>query len=411
MKRTMSICLMIIMLLTTIVPASFAEINQFNEANYEGHWALEKAEAFRNAGLFDGIQGSVELDRQITRAEVVTLMNNAMGYPMEMKGGFTDVYGDHPYYSEIAAAKAAGYINGYQDGSFKPEGQISRQELAVILKNTLLLESKEDNILRRFTDVASIPTWSKDAIEAVVEKGIMNGYPDGSCRVANSITFAESITMIQNAVGRVLNVAKEYNTTDLGTTVTGNLTINIADVTLKDVTVEGNLILAPGIGDGDVLLDNVTVKGETLVAGGGENSIIFRNTTLTTVIVYKKNGKVRVVAEGDTKIEKTQVRGQAKLESKTNGDNGFENIEIIVLQPGQSVELEGDFKKVSVETEVKVEVTGDTVIKDFVVKEDAKGSEIQLGDGTKIEKADLPKDTVVDGEGTIDKKVVDGEKN
>ncbi len=85
MKRTMSICLMIIMLLTTIVPASFAEINQFNVANYEGHWALEKAEAFRNAGLFDGIQGSVELDRQITRAEVVTLMNNAMGYPMEMK--------------------------------------------------------------------------------------------------------------------------------------------------------------------------------------------------------------------------------------------------------------------------------------------------------------------------------------
>ncbi len=50
------------------------------------------------------------------------------------------------------------------------------------------------------------------------------------------------------------------------------------------------------------------------------------------------------------------------------------------------------------------------MIKDFVVKEDAKGSEIQLGDGTKIEKADLPKDTVVDGEGTIDKKVVDGEK-
>ncbi len=165
----------------------------------------------------------------------------------------------------------------------------------------MLLETKEDNILRRFTDVASIPTWSKDAIAAVVDKGIMNGYPDGSCRVANSITFAESITMIQNAVGQVLNVAKEYNTTDLGTTVTGNLTINRADVTLKDVTIEGNLILAPGIGDGDVLLDNVTVKGETLVAGGGENSIIFRNTTLTTVIVYKKNGKVRVVAEGDTK--------------------------------------------------------------------------------------------------------------
>ena len=52
----------------------------------------------------------------------------------------------------------------------------------------------------------------------------------------------------------------------------------------------------------------------------------------------------------------------------------------------------------------------DTVIEDLVVKEDAKDSEIQLGDGTKIEKADVPKDTVIDGEGTIDKKVVDSEK-
>ena len=53
--------------------------------------------------------------------------------------------------------------------------------------------------------------------------------------------------------------------------------------------ISGDLYLAEGIGEGDVILDNVVVDGNTYIRGGGENSIIIINSSLNQVVVKKRN--------------------------------------------------------------------------------------------------------------------------
>ncbi|WP_156473401.1 chitobiase/beta-hexosaminidase C-terminal domain-containing protein [Clostridium colicanis] len=77
------------------------------------------------------------------------------------------------------------------------------------------------------------------------------------------------------------------------------------------MAINGSLILAEGIGEGDIILENVTVTGDTYVRGSENNSIHFRNSTLATIIVNKNDGQVRIVAEGDTKFIEVQLETPA----------------------------------------------------------------------------------------------------
>ncbi|WP_106023904.1 chitobiase/beta-hexosaminidase C-terminal domain-containing protein [Clostridium thermopalmarium] len=80
------------------------------------------------------------------------------------------------------------------------------------------------------------------------------------------------------------------------------------------MAINGSLILAEGIGEGDIILENVTVTGDTYVRGSENNSIHFRNSTLATIIVNKNDGQVRIVAEGDTKVIEVQLETPAILQ-------------------------------------------------------------------------------------------------
>src|SRR5690606_27264528 len=90
-------------------------------------------------------------------------------------------------------------------------------------------------------------------------------------------------------------------------TVQGNVTISSPDVTLRNTVIEGDLILGEGIGEGEVYLHGVTVKGQTIVNGGGTESIYFTDSVLATVIVNKNTGAVRIVAKGSTQVYEVQL--------------------------------------------------------------------------------------------------------
>ena len=90
----------------------------------------------------------------------------------------------------------------------------------------------------------------------------------------------------------------------------GNLMINVPNVTLKGLTVTGDLIIGDGVGDGEVTLDDVTVTGRVLVRGGGENSIkIIGNSNIKNIIIARVDGIVRIYAEDGTEIGEVIVDG------------------------------------------------------------------------------------------------------
>lgn len=91
-----------------------------------------------------------------------------------------------------------GYV---EDGvsSFKPQKSISRAEFAVFLARVLNLKKADKELT--FEDKAAIPEWAKDSVAAAVEKGIIAGYDDQTFRPDSEITRSEMIVMIIRAMG------------------------------------------------------------------------------------------------------------------------------------------------------------------------------------------------------------------
>lgn len=115
---------------------------------------------------------------------------------------FTDIAG-HWAENAIRNAAGKGLVNGYLDGTFKPNGSISRAEFTVMLAKAFDLKGTGSTL--SFADEAKIGAWAKEAVVQAVEAGIVSGYEDGSFRPNERITRAEMTAMIARALKLTLN--------------------------------------------------------------------------------------------------------------------------------------------------------------------------------------------------------------
>lgn len=112
---------------------------------------------------------------------------------------------------------------------------------------------------------------------------------------------------VEQITGSTIAAAGTYGPSTGKQVITRDLYINTANVNQQNVTINGSLILGEGIGEGDVHLNGVNVTGQTIVKGGGKNSIYFTDSVLATVIVNKNTGAVRIVAQGSTQVYEVQL--------------------------------------------------------------------------------------------------------
>ncbi|WP_042350897.1 hypothetical protein [Bacillus massiliigorillae] len=147
----------------------------------------------------------------------------------------------------------------------------------------------------------------------------------------------------------------------------GDVTVKAADVTLKNAIIKGDLTIASSVGEGNVHFDNIKVEGQTYVKGGGENSIHFNDSTLVTIIVNKNNGSVRVVAQGQTRVDEVKIESPTILfEENLTGDfDGFTNVFLseALQNTSGNVTLEGRFDTVnSIATNVRINLPANSSI-------------------------------------------------
>jgi len=168
---------------------------------------------------------------------------------------------------------------------------------------------------------------------------------------------------------------------ELGTqTIEGNVVIKSDGVILQNTTVKGNLIVAEEVGAGDVTLNNVIVRGETLIRGGGKDSIHINGGRYSSVTVENVDGQVRIVA--------TDVSGLRVVVSENAA--------------GEEIILEGHFAGVSINApEVTISTQGTTTIQEVTVGAGSNGCNLTLGKDTVVEKMVLGSQTEVNGTGTI----------
>ncbi len=182
-------------------------------------------------------------------------------------------------------------------------------------------------------------------------------------------------------------------------TISGSVIISAADVTLRNTIIEGDLLLAQSIGDGDVTLRDVTVKGKTIINGGGPNSVIMYNFNGQTVIVDVPDGSsVRLVAQGNTAVSEVTMEGNGTLQESDLTGTGFVNV---FIPAGAEVILNGEFSEVSVEGGgANVTVTGGSITT-MTIAETAVGAGINLADGTTVSTLNANAASNVTGQGQI----------
>jgi hypothetical protein len=353
--------------------------------------------------------GTFRPDVKVARQEFTAFVNRSFGYMDQGVIQFTDVLKTDWSFVDISKAKTAGYISGYADGTFQPKKEISRQEAAVIISNILGLETSSTADL--YVDAKNSPPWSKSAIGAVKDHGIMEGYPDGTFRPKQSITRAEAVVLLDKALKAKTTIIKTTTYNEAGTygpisgikTIEGNVVISAKDVILQNVSITGDLLLAESIGEGDVFLKKVTVMGKTNVNGGGVNSIHFEDSVLGSVIVNKTNGAVRIVASGSTTVGEVTLQSSSRLEETNLTGEGFKNVTVSELMPnGSNVKLDGSFGIVNVNSDnITMDIpTG--LVNNLNMNAASTGTTVNVSSGAKIGSLVLDAAVSILGQGTID---------
>ncbi len=291
-------------------------VSAANLTDVQGHWAAAQINAMVDQGIVAGYPNNTfKPNANITRAEFIVLSNKSFAFSNTAEINYSDVKSSDWFANDIAKAKAAGYISGYEDGTMKPNNNISRQEAAVIVANILKLNSAGSDELKKFKDASSIPAWSASSVAALVKGGILAGYPDGTFQPKKAITRAEAVVILTKAKGTTtpskpepgidlskISKAGTYGPATGNQAISGDVTISASGVTLQNATVSGDLTITDAVGNGDVTLKNVTVKGTAYIKGGGANSVHLNNCVLGKVVINKADGKLRVVLEGSTSI-------------------------------------------------------------------------------------------------------------
>lgn len=137
-------------------------------------------------------------DQSMTRAEVAAMFVRLMEKAPDASAvSFKDVAPGAWYYDYIAKAEAAGILKGYEDGSFRPQGEITRAEFAAIATRF----DKLSPAPMAFTDVAN-DYWAHDAIAAAYGKGWIAGYEDNTFRPTQSIKRSEVATLTNQVLNR-----------------------------------------------------------------------------------------------------------------------------------------------------------------------------------------------------------------
>lgn len=158
----------------------------------EGHWAKANIDLLISKGLLSGYpDGSFRPDHSLTRAESIKVIATYLGLEGQASS-FTDVPASHWASSYIGAAFQSGLMQGYSDGSFRPNDMISRAELAALMTRAFKLEGTG---AASFKDV-STSAWSYAYIDALAAHEIVTGYADGTFKPNQAITRAEFATIM-----------------------------------------------------------------------------------------------------------------------------------------------------------------------------------------------------------------------
>lgn len=160
-------------------------------------------------GLFGGTSANTfEPETAMTRAMLVTVLWRYEGQPKGYQNNFSDVNAKDGgwYIDAVAWAAANDVVNGVGDGKFDPEGNITREQMAVILYRYAEkkgIDTSKRGALDGFSDSGKVSPWAKDAVQWAVAEKIING-SDGKLLPQGDATRAQVATILMRFIENIV---------------------------------------------------------------------------------------------------------------------------------------------------------------------------------------------------------------
>ena len=324
-KRILALFLAAVSCLSLAVSASAANTVARKATDFRDFdrtaWYAEAVSAAVDNGLLYGKSSSIiDPNGDMTRAEMAAIINRSFGcYKTADISQYKDVSKSKWYYKDVALAVQMGTYNGRSSSSMAPDAPISRQEAMTVVARALELDydayAKTD--LSAFSDRSEISNWALPYVRAMVGADYIHGRTKG-LEPLDNITRAEFAQIFHNIIGTYV-VSKGTYDKD----IKGSVLIRTDDVELKNLTVDGDLIIGCGAADGKIVLDNVTVKGRLLVWGGGTKAVYCNaGTNMPAVVVARVDDAVKVIYDRDSTLAvidtiKTRITERAKQNKET----------------------------------------------------------------------------------------------
>ena len=324
-KRILALFLAAVSCLSLAVSASAANTVNRKATDFKDYdgtaWYAEAVSAAVDNGLLYGKSSTIlDPNGDMTRAEMAAIINRSFGcYKTADISQYKDVSKSKWYYKDVALAVQMGTYNGRSNSAMAPDAPITRQEAMTVVARALELDydsySKTD--LSAFSDRSEISNWALPYVRAMVSADYIHGRGKVLAPLDN-ITRAEFAQIFYNIIGTYI-VSKGTYDKD----IKGSVLIRTDEVTLKDMTVDGDLIIGCGAADGKIVLDNVTVTGRLLVWGGGTKAVYCNaGTNMPAVVVARVDDAVKVIYDRDSTLAvidtiKVRITERAKAFKET----------------------------------------------------------------------------------------------
>lgn len=206
--------------ITVIDGKYYARINSLSNSTYtvinnvktmtdvENHWSKIIVNDMASRLIIESADGlNYGPEEYITRADFINIVVRALALrSVDGNAIFSDVEKDEWFYNLVNTTFEHEIIKGYDDGTFKPLRQITREEAMVIIAKALQIAGSDINItedgiafeLNKFIDGKDVDDWSKESVAICIKNSIVSGYGNAKLEVNANITRAETATIIRN---------------------------------------------------------------------------------------------------------------------------------------------------------------------------------------------------------------------
>ncbi len=312
-KKVLSVLLTLALLLPTVLTAFAAGFSDVAS----NMWAYKAIDYMTGKKIVNGYpDGTFKPDNEVTRAEFVKMLDETFGLTELGTISYSDASSGAWYYDYFRKAQKQGYLLSY-GAKLEPDVKLTREEAASLLVRYLALPQNEKKAASTFSDYSSISSGYRDYVLQAAYAGIINGYPDGTFGPKKTLTRAEALTILSRAAGSIY--AASATGLDAGADQTsGNAVITAKGVTIKNATFNGNVIISEGILSGDVTLENCVIKGKLIHRGNC--SLIVSGGSVNSCEAQSSSSAGKIIVNNKAVVSSMTLAKKATVSSESGAE-------------------------------------------------------------------------------------------